>query len=229
MTEDERKEARKDAEHDALIIGGVLALLLGLRKGKHQISWDSTTARFKIDGKIVAIETIRKELLRIETAQAKKMAGYADALEAGEITIDEWKDRMRKTVSSTHILMAALAAGSISAVAENTTMERLNKIIDSQFIYLSRFAESIQIAKPSAPTVKARSKSYLLAAAITFSVIQQIIKVSVGYTEARRIRRASESCPGCIQFSYIWLPIEQMPAIGTLQCKWHCRCFLEYR
>ena len=50
-----------------------------------------------------------------------------------------------------------------------------------------------------------------------------------GKTEAKRIRRASESCPGCLIYAGRWIPIGMMPPIGSLDCGSHCRCYLIYR
>lgn len=84
--------------------------------------------------------------------------------------------------------------------------------------------------KLSFASIKARAKSYLRAATITYNVVEQKVRDLIGgYTECRRIRRASESCSACIDWSYRWMPIQDMPPIGTLQCGGRCRCYLEYR
>jgi hypothetical protein len=77
--------------------------------------------------------------------------------------------------------------------------------------------------------IKSRARSYLMAASNTYSIIEQRFRSVFGYTEARRIRRASESCAGCITYSYVWMPIAQLPEISTLDCGSRCRCFIEYR
>ncbi len=46
---------------------------------------------------------------------------------------------------------------------------------------------------------------------------------------AIRRRTAGESCPDCIFFSDRWMPIGEMPELGSLQCRHHCKCVIEYR
>ncbi len=77
--------------------------------------------------------------------------------------------------------------------------------------------------------IKARARSYMLAASNTYSIIEQRVRGVIGYTEARRVRRASESCSGCITYSYVWMPINALPSIGSLDCGSRCRCYVEYR
>ena len=97
--------------------------------------------------------------------------------------------------------------------------------------FADEFSESIRMKKAgSFSKIRARAKSYLMAASVTYSQIEQDVRGLMGMqTEAKRIRRAAESCRGCIEYSYRWMPIAELPPIGSLQCRQHCRCFVIYR
>ncbi len=133
---------------------------------------------------------------------------------------------MKELVGSSHVVMAALAAGSIAAAVTNLTVQRA---IAGQRKFVNNFANDITRKKLAAGTIGARATSYLLAAAVTFGVVEQAVRTAIGYTEARRMRTAAESCSGCIYYSGRWISIGAMPPIGSLQCRHYCRCFIEYR
>ena len=222
MTDEEIEQAEKDATEDAEW------LLLLLLLSKKRVEYRADVGRFYVDGKSVSVTTIREYLNRIERRIGGRMAKLADDLEAGRIKVDEWEREMRRNVTSSHVLAGALAVGSIAAAARNRDIQ--TRITD-EWRYLRGFANDI--GNDDAGTVKrikARSRSYLLAATITFGVIAQAVRSLMGkQTECRRVRRASESCSGCIEWSYRWMPIAQMPPLGSLDCGSRCRCYIEYR
>lgn len=216
MTETQIEQAEKDARKDAEAF-----LLLLLLSSKVEFR----EGIFYVDDKSVSITTIREYIRRIETRVGQRLTNLTDELEKGEITADEWQKGFERNVTSAHILTAALALGSIrKAVQEPIVRSR----IELELGYGERFGRKVRGDEISQAQIASRARSYLLAAGITYGILEQKIR-ALTYTEARRIRRASESCPGCIAYSYRWMPIDEMPRIGSLQCKSRCRCFLEYR
>lgn len=87
--------------------------------------------------------------------------------------------------------------------------------------------------------IKRRALSYIATAWFRFHDHWFDLHVKLGYTEAYRIRRAEESCrtglekgvrvEGCLEWSDKWVPIAQMPRLGTLRCKVYCKCFIIFR
>lgn len=226
MTPSEIDAEKRRARELAQLIGGSLAVLLGLRTAEKPVVWDPATARFIVDGRFVSMDTVRAALRTLEVRTGVKMSQLAEQLTAGLITLDQWQSSFRELVGSSHILAAALAVGSIAAAAESATVQ---ENIERERKFADGFARDIPRKQLSKPTIKARAKSYLLAAAITFGVVQQAVKAASGYNEAMRTRTAEESCGDCIEVADTWMPIEDMPPLGSLKCGWRCRCYLEYR
>lgn len=226
MTGDEIDEERKRAEALAKSIGGALAVLLGLKTASRPVAWDAARGRFVIDGRFVSVETVRRELRRLETGVGARMSNVTDRLASGNITLDGWRNEIKELIGSSHVLTGALAAGSVAAAA---VLPVVQQRIESERKFADRFVKDIPARKLKTPAIKARARSYLLAAGVTFSVVEQRVRSILGYTMARRVTTARESCDGCRAAAYQWIPIGEMPEIGSLQCGSRCRCHLEYK
>jgi hypothetical protein len=226
MTVEELEQEKKKAREAALVIGGALVIILGLRSTSKPVLWDASRASFIIEGRYVSAKTIREQILRIRIASGNRIVILTDRLANGLISLEQWRDEMKSVVSTSHILTAALGSGSIAAAAAN---EAVVSAVVEERAFLDKFAKDIPEKKLSTPTIKARAKSYLLAAGVTFAIVHHAIRKSAGYTEARRMRTAAESCKGCIAYAGIWMSIDDVPPIGSLECRNYCRCFLEYR
>jgi len=224
MTEAEKQLEQERAEELAASIGGALAVILGLRADT--VRWDADTASFIFDGRRVSNKTIRRELGRIETGVGYRIAKLTDRLARKEISLSQWQDQFTQLVSSSHVLMAAIGSGSIAAALSKPIV---GQNIASELKYAENFAKDIEKKKLSAPTIKARGKGYLLGATLTYATVQIAVKQAAGMIEARRVRTARESCRGCIDAAGSWMPIADIPEIGSLQCRSKCRCYLEYR
>lgn len=243
LTNDEERELERQAEDASPIL--LLLLLFGRKnvRTNHQIEFDRRKGVFKLDGKAISLTTIRILIAQIEKIGAKRMQQHLDDLLAKRITVEEWRKRSALTLMVSHRMAAGLALGGIDQTLDS---EDLKKKTNEELGYLTNFASDIKAGKMSAPRMNARAKSYLLAVATTYWFIDQLEKERLAelkrvkkltggfimepfYTEAKRYRRASESCPGCIDYSGYWMPIKDMPPIGSLQCQSRCRCFIVYR
>jgi hypothetical protein len=214
--EQQEREAEKDAKELLLL------LLLG-----GAVVFRSDVGRFYVNGKSVSITTIRKYLQRIERNLGRRLTKLTDDLEAQKITLAKWQREFERSITSAHILAGALAVGGINAAVRN---DEIQARIASELKYADNFGDEVKDKKVSPARMKSRAKSYLIAATITYGILElQVRKLMGGYTECRRIRRASESCPGCVAYAYRWMPIGMIPPIGSLQCGGRCRCYLEYR
>jgi hypothetical protein len=213
------------AERDALAAAALFLPLLLLGPG---VEFRADVGRFYVDGKSVSVAAMRDYTIRIERELGKRLTALSTQLEAGEITVAQWQAEFERNIATAHVLMAALALGGIKAALANDEVRRR---IDAELKYARNFARQIRDDDAGSPKqIAARSKSYLLGAAITFGILLQRARALIGVqTECRRVRRASESCPGCVSYAYRWMPINVMPPIGSLQCGHRCRCFLEFR
>lgn len=222
-TERELEEARAQAEE----VGAALLLLLGLKKGTRSVVWDER-GYFTIGGKKVGVLTIRRLLDRIEKVGSKRLRGLTGDFFRGRITLTEWRTRMERAVAGSHLLFGALALGSLEAAAASLVVAER---IAEQTRYVAGFGDDLRNKKVSQARGESRAASYLLAAAVVYHVLEQLVQVRgpSRRTQAKRIRRASESCPGCLIYAGRWIPINQMPPIGSLDCGSRCRCYLIYR
>lgn len=226
MTAAEIETAKKRAEALVKSVGGALAAILGLRATDKPIKWNPKTGKFMIGRQAISVDTIRRELHRFEVFVGVRMSKTADLLFNGTIDLAEWQAEMKQIVGASHIATAAVAAGSIADAADDIVVQK--QVVKEQK-FVERFAKEIRTKKLKKPTVKARAKSYLLAAAVTFAVVEHALFKTLGYTQARRIRTARESCRECRAVSGEWMDIDEMPAIGSLTCGSRCRCYLIYR
>lgn len=220
MTDPQIEQAEKDAREDA----EWLLLMVLLSKN---VSFNAEVGRFYVDGRSVSINQIRAYLNRIERRVGKRVINLTDQLSKGKLTIDEWKRGFDRNITSIHVLTGALALGSIAAAVRNADVQGR---IDSELRYADGFAKDIREGRGTANQHASRAKSYMIAATITYGILEQLSRGLMSkFTEARRIRRASESCSGCVAYAYRWMPIDEMPPIGSLTCRSRCRCFIEYR
>lgn len=221
MTELEIEQAEKEAKRDAKW----LRLMLLLASTAY---FNAELGLFYVDGEEIDIDTVRGYLNRIEKRIGKRLLLLTDNLAKGKITLAEWKRGFDRHVTSAHVLAGALAIGSIGGAVRNADLQAR---IASELRYGDNFRDEIEKGKAgSAAQQAARAKSYLMAATITYGILELIMRRTASrYTEARRIRRRSESCEGCVREAYIWRPIEKVPPIGSLDCGGRCRCYLEYR
>lgn len=187
-------------------------------------------ARLLHDG-VWSIERWREEMADLIVA-GQIVAG---ALAAGSIKkaienadVKARSDEQKKYLDGfTGEILAASATGAIFV-----GMAARQKIAEGD-LSVSRYSEKQSRTAPapqlSPNRIRSRSKSYVLAAAVTFAAVHMAVSKAIGKKEARRVRRAAESCNACIYWSYKWFPIDEMPAIGTLTCGHWCRCYIEYR
>src|SRR5688572_4669380 len=123
MTWQEEQQRERDATEEALLIGGLLAVLLGLRAGTRRIEWDAVRQRFTVEGRAVSIITIRKLLAKIEGDIGVRVSTFTDHLKAGRWTVDQWQRETIRVIGAAHILSGALAVGSIRAAVKDRDVQ----------------------------------------------------------------------------------------------------------
>jgi hypothetical protein len=226
MTPQETEEEKRRARELAKRVGGVLAMLLGVISTDTQITWNPAAGRFLVAGEYIAAEAMRQQLIRLNSRAGNEMAAEVERLLASKITIDEWRDSMHKQIGSVHVVAGALAAGSITAALASGKVQAQ---IASERVFADGFARDLKKKQKSGPSWRARARSYVQSTLVTFAAVELVVRQVLGYTEARRVLTAAESCDGCRHYGYQWLPLADMPEIGSLDCGSRCRCYLEYR
>jgi hypothetical protein len=252
-------------------LGAVLLLLLFVGdtsrpRPTRDVAWSAQRGVFLVDGKAVMPETLRRLVQIIELKCGARAKKHTQDLIDRKITLDEWKQKMERTVSAGHWMAAALALGGL---LNSRGSIDLHSRINQELGYLNRFAYDVKAGKVSDAQKQSRSRSYFRAIALTFGILQfrskkqratamgitpmerDVMSGSIlqdplsgdltagaggifsGFTGvevwAIRRRTAGESCPDCIFFSDRWMPIGEMPELGSLQCRHYCKCVIEYK
>ncbi len=226
-------QARKAAQS----MGGLLSILLAIQEHS-KITFDRNQAAFFIDGKKVTATEIRKELERLESSTAATVLTYNQRLYNDVWNVTQWREAMEKLAENSHILFGAIALGSIAAAVRASTVKRR---IERDHKALKRFAAALRSRQmPTQQMANNRVRAYLRSFSVTYAVLDQQVHIQAGYTEAKRVVTAAEHCrnslapggviEGCLEAAHrSWMPIQEMPPIGTLTCKQFCKCFIIYR
>jgi len=249
FSQTEKEEAKRLTEESSRAI----RVLLASKSTRGRIVFDRTRSVYLLDGNILTLATIRKLLNDLERTAGSRARRVTEDYLNGRISLDEWKARLSDTIVASHWIAAGLALGGLSLAANNPTLEQ---DINAQKLYLTNFAQDVKQEKVSPARMKSRAASYMLALGITYwkvdlnekkklarlretgleipeqrfgNPLLGVLGFNRSYTEARRIRRASESCDACIEYSDRWMLIEDMPPIGSLTCGSRCRCVIEFR
>lgn len=247
FTQQEEREAQR------LIADASKALRLLLSSSSDKVRFDSARGVWLVHGQLITAVTIRKLLAQIEREGGRRAREHTESFLAQRITLAEWQSRMSDTITAAHWIAAALALGGLRQSSSDRALE---EDIASQRRFLSNFAADVKRGQVSETRMKSRAASYMLAVAMTFwksdlnnkrtlalqaqsgrtdireeerNPILRLLGIGRRYTQARRTRRASESCVDCVAAAGYWLPIAEMPAIGSLRCGSRCKCYIEYR
>jgi hypothetical protein len=240
MTEPEIKRAQQDAERDAEWLA--LLLLLAFRRrdsvAVRRVLFDAPRGLFLVDGKAVTLRSVYRTLDRIRERMAGKLGRLTLDLEAGRITLSEWKRSFDRSITSSHILFGAFALGGIAVAVRNAT---LIDRVGEQLQYADAFSEEIRNGRAgSFAKIASRSKLYLQSPHILFTDLQlDLVKKTGFYSEAMNVLRPAEHCfrskpdepfPICTEITKRgWIPVDEMTPIGSRKCRRWCRCFLKFR
>lgn len=234
MSPQQIKQAEEDAKSDAKYLALLLLLALANKDSisASRVKWNESTGKFLVDNKVVSVVTLRLYLSRIETKLGRRLLKLTDDLAAKKITLGAWQREFERTITISQILAGALAVGGIAAAVKNTMV--LDRI-DEQISFADGLTTEIRTNKAgSMSKIRARVKSYLQAAHITFENVQQDFITTTGiYDECKRVLRAKESCSCCVLWAEKgFVPVEDQPPIGRFDfpCCWiFDKCYLVYR
>lgn len=228
----------EEAKKAARAMGGLLALLLAVKSRTDYIKYSTATARFTVHGKEVGLRELRVQLGKFESRVATRIIDYNNKLWTGTWTVTHWRREMEKLFDNSHLIFGALALGSVAAAAADPTVTR-RRARDAAA--LARFATAIKNGGvPSLPVMQNRGRAYVRSFRVTYELLNHSAHILAGYTEAKRVLTPAEHCrnrvaPGGVQEGCYeaalrsWMPIAEMPPIGTLVCGQFCLCYLIYR
>lgn len=222
ITADERRQIERDYAE----AGVALLVLLGLRQTGQRVEWDNRLGQFRIDGRLVSPETIRRVMNSVVSTARSQILRVTELLISGSYSNERWLEEMRRILKGGHAIASGLAFGGLDSTDGFLSFRER---YDEEDDYLIGFYASRGAGAVSDGRTLARSLMYASALYVSWQIATTQQKKGAGFTEAMRIRTAAESCPGCIRYSGRWIPIAQMPAIGSLQCRSNCKCYLIFR
>lgn len=197
-----------------------------------------TTGRYAdaATGRFVHPAAVRDALdVRLKTS-GDAMAGLAEQLKAGSISLAQWQLGMVSEIKSAHLTAAALSSGGwaqMSPAAYGRVGQRLRhgaKGKLGQYEYLQGFADDIASGKQRMDgTLAARSRLYAEAARQTRAAFDERAAKDAGAVRERSIRHASDSCDSCIaEAARGWVAVGEIVPPGERQCLTRCKCSLEW-
>lgn len=165
----------------------------------------------------------------VEVGRAE-MAGYADALIAGEMDLPAYQIAMEASIKRMHLAAVATTRG---GWANLTPSERgkAAQAIRSQYQYLNKSCLAFESGDRAIDgRMRASSQMYASSARtaygeLDYDAAKDAAEAQVETHQERWIRHASDSCSGCVdQASKGWVGLGELPPIGSQNCLTQCRC-----
>jgi len=181
-------------------------------------------------GRFVSRAAVRDELDKAVAAAQQRQRGLALAYSRRQISVAEFQTGMRAVIRETHVYSAAAAKGGWARMTQ-ADWGLVGSRVRVQMEYLAGFAQ--QLEKDLVPMdgrFLARAAQYGNGGVRMYEEISRREHVAQGYTEARRVAEKGGACPGCRRQADLgWRPIDEVPLIGSEECRGNCRCHIEYR
>lgn len=171
----------------------------------------------------------------IESSQrviAAKVAKYT----AGDISITDLFLALDEEITALHGASGSIAYGGIKQM-DLEKWSRIEERLQPELSYLSRFqldlAQAANIATPGTLSTEAitnRAQLYPEAAYSEYMNQRLLREEDSGVTVGRRICESDgTSCDECVEAATEeFIPLDDIPEIGTLQCMNNCRCEIEF-
>ncbi len=194
------------------------------------ITFDKSANRYRIpNGQFISRATVRREINKAVDKTSKMMRQVGKDFNAGKINLPEFQIQMADLVKGINILTASIGRGGKNMMRPND-WGTVGAKVREQYKYLNKFARDIELGKVSPVQIENRAGLYAKQSRAGYFRAEMDVAIDAGLTEARRIQNSKEGCPGCDHYASVgWIPIEEMPNIGELECKGFCLCVLEYR
>ncbi len=111
----------------------------------------------------------------------------------------------------------------------NREFGKIGAKVKKQNAFLDNFARLIELNKLSPPQIEHRASLYSKEARTGYFDAEREMITEAGKTMARRMINSREGCPECAKYAgFGFIPIDEMPEWGTLQCSVFCLCSIEY-
>jgi hypothetical protein len=205
-------------------------------QGKSSFTWDSPSLRFRESstGRFVAHRKVFQEMQKVVQVSQQRMLKTTERFSRGEITLPDFKLLMMQEVKSLNIAAAISANGGLAqmdAKRWGETGARLRR----EYGYLNELGTKIANGHINAQSGRLRTSARAYAASsqtLFWELTNRRMKETGNFVLARRVMGAvgTEHCSGCsMEASKDFMPLVDIAAIGSKECKWFCHCSIEYR
>jgi len=194
------------------------------------VKYDPKTNRYRnAKGRFISAREVRKAIDKTVDIVRGDMRSLGKKLAAGEITLPEFQTQMRDNLKAAHSLTASIGKGGRGAMTARD-WSAVGNTLKKEYRYLNNFARQVEQQRLSAAQIEYRSSSYASSVRTTYFKTDTVAKKDAGLTRVKRVLHAMESCAGCLSWAGKgFVPIDEMPALGELECRNFCRCELEYK
>lgn len=196
-----------------------------------RFTFDPKVARYRDrSGHFLAQDTVWQAVDQVAKTSGDRMAAIAERLRSGSIDLPTFQAGMAGEIKTLHVAMATAAKGGRAQMAP-ADWGRVGQRIRQEYAYLDGFARGVADGRqPMDGRLVSRARLYADAGRPAYGEAVRQLWADKGEVEERWLRRASESCPGCVEQSGRgWVVEGALPRLGTQQCRSRCKCSIESR
>lgn len=198
---------------------------------KATFRWNPRTRRYiGSDGRMVPKARVKAAVDEAVEASRDVMAGYAERLIEGKMSLVDYQLAMRDEIKAMHLAAHATARGGwreLSASERGRAAVRIRE----QYKYLNEACLAIERGERKLDgRFRASARMYASSARASYGEADYTASKDAQEAEAdtheeRWERSASDSCSGCVeQEDKGWVPLGSLPEIGSQDCESNCKC-----
>ena len=192
--------------------------------------WDERTRRYVDDnGRVIPPSEVRKRVERYIESEKEDVALAAAKVIGGSLLVSMFFDFLADKIRTWHYAAGVMAYGG-ELQMNGERWARLENKTQTELEFLVGFEKEIQGAAEITEALGARAQLYAESIYATYENNVMAREWDAGVTLGRRISEEdSASCDECVAAAdTYYVPLSEIPEIGTLQCLTNCRCTIEY-
>lgn len=193
------------------------------------IVYDSKRKRYRdAKGRFISPRAVRRQIDRVTEVVRDDLKAIGKSLATGAVTIGAWQILMRDKLKTAHSLVSAIGKGGRKQMT-NADWGKVGAGLKKQYSYLNRLAKDIELGKVVAAfQIERRSAAYAMSLRPAYYGLATVAEQAGDAILVRRVINSKEGCAECESYADDFIPIDEMPPIGSLQCSVFCLCTLEF-
>ncbi|HXG85092.1 MAG TPA: hypothetical protein VNI84_13815 [Pyrinomonadaceae bacterium] len=194
------------------------------------IKYDRKTARYRTaGGRFVSPREVRKTIDKTFETVKKDMRVLGEALTTGGIDLRTFQTLMREQLKISHSLAASIGRGG----RRQMSLSDWGKVgggLKKQYAYLNKLSAQIEKGLVSDVQIINRAAAYSHGVRLAYYGMTTIAETAGDATVCRRIIQSKEGCKECAYYASLgFIPIDEMPEVGSLICGVFCLCEIQFR